>query len=52
MEFISSALKREIDMSTAYQTAAQPKDELIQKHMLLVKKLHIFIQEEFKRQPR
>ena len=42
MEFISSALKREIDMSTAYQTAAQPKDELIQKHMSLVKKIAYF----------
>ena len=42
MEFISLAPKKAINMPTAYTPASQSKDELIQKHMSLVKKIAYF----------
>ena len=42
MEYISSAPKKELNMSTAYTSASLSKDELIQKHMALVKKIAYF----------
>ena len=42
MEYISSAPEKELNMSTAYTAASLSKDELIQKHMSLVKKIAYF----------
>ena len=42
MGSISLALKKALNMSTAYTSASLSKDELIQKHMSLVKKVAYF----------